>query len=149
MKPRRIRSLLAETTRMSPRVPPAVVLVAAALACAGCGRGSDEAATRAVTQRFLDAVAAHDGVDACAQLSSDTRSQVESQEHRRCPVAILGLGLDSGRVINVAVYLTSAKADLSNGQSAFLDQSPQGWELSAVGCQPQGGKPADEPFDCD
>jgi hypothetical protein len=134
---------------MSSRASLVLALFVCALACGGCGRGADEAASRAVTQRFLDALTAHDGAGACAQLSPDTVSAVESQEHRRCPIAILGLGLDSARVVKVAVYLTSAKADLSDGESAFLDQSPQGWRLSAVGCKPQGGKPADEPFDCD
>ena len=134
---------------MSLRAPLVCAVAVGALALTGCGRGTDETATRTVTQRFLDALSHHDGALACAQLSSATQSEVESQEHRRCPIAILNLNLNTARILRVAVYLTSAKVDLADGESVFLDQSSQGWELSAVGCKPQGGKPTNEPYDCD
>jgi hypothetical protein len=39
--------------------------------------------------------------------------------------------------------------DLTSGQSMFLSRTELGWRLSAVGCEPQAGKPADRPYDCE
>jgi hypothetical protein len=49
----------------------------------------------------------------------------------------------------VEVYVTNAKADLESGESAYLLQTQDGWRISAVGCTPEGGKPADRPYDCE
>jgi hypothetical protein len=38
---------------------------------------------------------------------------------------------------------------LSSGETAFLDQGHEGWRLSAIGCEPENGKPADRPYDCE
>jgi hypothetical protein len=52
-------------------------------------------------------------------------------------------------VARAQVYITSAKVDLADGESAFLDRTPAGWKLAAVGCKPKGSKPADRPYDCE
>jgi hypothetical protein len=52
-------------------------------------------------------------------------------------------------VRRAAVYITSAKVDLTHGESAFLNRTSAGWKLVAVGCKPQAGKPADQPFACE
>lgn len=134
---------------MARRVLVAVAVLAAAVPAAGCGRSGDREQARAVTERFFSAVQRHDGGAACAQLSTDTRSEVESQEKKPCAEAIGSLDLQPARVRSVQVFITSAKADLAGGESAFLSFGPEGWQLSAVGCRPQGGKPADEPYDCE
>lgn len=135
---------------MSPRrlsAPLTCALIA--LALAGCGRGADERTVGSVTQRFLQAVEAKDGAVACAQLTTAAVQQLESEESKPCPQAVTSVQASPGPVRRAAVYITSAKVDLTNGQSAFLNRTSAGWKLSAVGCKPQAGKPADQPYDCD
>jgi hypothetical protein len=120
-----------------------------ALALAGCGRGGDERTVGAVTQRFLRAVEAKDGAVACAQLTSAAEQQLESEEGERCSQAVTSVHASPSPVRRAAVYITSAKVDLTDGESAFLNRTSAGWKLSAVGCRPQAGKPADQPFACE
>jgi hypothetical protein len=127
----------------------AVVAAGAALAAAGCGRDGDREEVRSVTQGFFAALGAGDGAGACARLSEDTVTALESQEQEDCAQAVTGLQLEGGAPTRVQVYVTSAKADLRSGESAFLDRTAAGWRLSAVGCKPVGGKPADRPYDCE
>lgn len=127
----------------------ALAALAVAVAAGGCGQADDRAAVRAVTERFLAAHVADQGEEACAALSDDTRRQLEREEGVDCPRAVAALELDGGRVVRAQVYVTNAKVDLSSGESAFLSEERAGWRLSAVGCRPQGGKPADRPFTCE
>jgi hypothetical protein len=125
-----------------------LALLAVALVAAGCGRSGDRADARAVTVRFLGALARGDGALACAQLSPDTRAALVDEEGKPCRDAVGSLGLQPSPVTRLQLYVTNAKADLANGDSAFLSQGAQGWRLSAVGCRPARGKPADAPYDC-
>ena len=127
----------------------ALVFLSAALPLAGCGRDDDVTATQAVAERFFAAVQSGDGEQACAQLSPDTRAELESREQRACREAVTELQLEGGRVARVEVYVTNARAELSSGEVAFLDQGEEGWRLSAVGCTAEDGKPADRPYDCE
>jgi hypothetical protein len=127
------------------------VLAAVAVAClplAGCGQSDDRAEVRSVTERFFAALEADDGAAACAALSTDTRAALEDEAQRECREAVTELRLEGGPPTRVQVYVVSAKADFPSGESAFLSRTQEGWRLSAVGCEPQRGKPADEPFDC-
>lgn len=126
----------------------AVALLLAALA-GGCARDGDRDTVEAVTDRFYAALDAGDGATACAQLSTDTRSELESQEQQPCAEAVGSLQLEGGDLERVQVYVTNAKADLASGETAFLSLTSDGWRLSAVGCTPVGGKPADRPYDCE
>ena len=125
-----------------------VALVLAVLA-GGCARGDDRDAVEAVTDRFYAALNAGDGETACAQLGSDTRTELESQVRQACAEAVGSLQLEGGAVTRVQVYVTNAKADLDSGETAFLSLTRDGWQLSAVGCTPVGAKPADRPYDCE
>jgi hypothetical protein len=125
----------------------AVALVVAAMA-GGCTRGGDRDAVQAVTDRFYAALEAGDGETACAQLSTDSRTELESQEQEACAEAVGSLEVEGGDLTRIQVYVTNAKADLASGESAFLSHTEDGWRLSAVGCQPVG-KPADRPYDCE
>jgi hypothetical protein len=127
----------------------AIAVLTAALALAGCGRDADAAATQAVTERFFSALQSGGGEQACAQLSPDTRSELESQEQRSCRESVSELQLEGGRVAKVEVYVLSAKVDLSNGETVFLEKGREGWRLAAVGCKPEDGNPADRPYDCE
>jgi hypothetical protein len=128
----------------------AVAGVALALGClcAGCGSGGARADVRSVSARFSRALAAHDGVAACATLSDQARAHLENEEAKSCQEAITGLGLRPSAVRRVQVYLTSAKADLADGDSLYLSNGSDGWRLDAAGCKPEGGKPADRPYNC-
>ena len=125
-----------------------LALLVVAVGVAGCGRGGDRADARAVTVRFLTALERGDGTVACAQLSPDTRAALVDEEQKPCREAVGSLGLQTSPVTRLQLYVTNAKADLANGDSAFLSQGAQGWRLSAVGCRPARGKPADAPYDC-
>lgn len=116
--------------------------------CAGCGRGGARADVRSVSDRFLNALAADDGAAACATLSRQARAALENEEGKPCDEAIVDLGLQRSAVRRVQVYLTSAKADLADGDSLFLSNGAEGWRLDAAGCKPEGRKPADRPYDC-
>jgi hypothetical protein len=128
-----------------------IVLCVASLAIltGGCGAGDQRAHVRTVSERFLAAVAGGDGRAACAQLSPDARSELESQEQQACARAVGGLDLHSSAIERVQIYVTNAKVDLRDGKSLFLDEGAEGWRLSAIGCQVVGGKPADRPYDCE
>jgi hypothetical protein len=119
------------------------------LATAGCGQSDDRAAVRSVSDRFFASVDSGDGEAACAELSADARTELEGQEQRECRVAVTHLRLEGGAPAHIEVYLTNAKVDLPGGESAFLDRTQQGWRLSAIGCKPQRGRPADRPYDCE
>jgi hypothetical protein len=109
----------------------------------GCGSSSEPAA---VADRFQKALNGRDGAGACAQLSSQTASKLEDQEHKPCEQAILGLGLPGGRVARSQVYVTSASVSLAGGNALFMSEAADGWEISAAGCRPTG---PDLPYDCD
>jgi hypothetical protein len=125
----------------------ALVLVAALLS-AGCAPAGEEAAVRAATNRFFAALASGDGAGACAQLSAETRSKLESQEGRPCRAAIGDLGLKAAAVTRVHVHIVDALVELAGGRAAFLGHEQDGWRISAVGCS-SAGKSADRPYDCD
>jgi hypothetical protein len=131
------------------RVALAIVLVVFGLGVGACGQSDDRERVRSVTEAFVAAYAADDGEGACAQLSGDTLEELARQKQAACPEAVTELQLDPGAVAKVAVYLTNAKVDLRTGESVFLSEESEGWRLSALGCRPQGGKPADRPFDCE
>jgi hypothetical protein len=124
-----------------------VLLVA--LATTACGQSDDRAQVRSVTEAFVAAYRHDDGGTACAQLSRDTRRALESEEGKSCRRAVTELRLDAGGVSGVEVFVTNAKVALRTGESVFLSKQSVGWRISAVGCRPQGGKPADRPFDCE
>jgi hypothetical protein len=127
----------------------AVVLVALAAAAAACGQSDDRDQVRAVAERFFAAVEGGDGAAACEQLSEDARSTLEREEEQPCREAIASLELEGGELGAVEVYLTNAKVDLASGDSAFLSLTADGWRLTAAGCQPEEGEPADVPLECE
>jgi len=88
-----------------------------------------------------------DGAAACALLTSGTRRQLEADEGESCEKAIGAVELPAPSPVGrVAVYITSASADLEVGGTLFLDETPSGWRVSAAGCAP---RPGGQPFDCE
>src|SRR5215208_3746166 len=133
---------------MAPRRWPVLLslIVAATVAMTGCDSGREQDAA-GVAKRFSAALAAHDGTAACRQLSSDTVSQLESEEKSSCDKAILGLGLSAAPVRSTQVYVTEAKVDLAGGESLFLGETGDGWQIAAAGCKPQPGE--ETPYECE
>ena len=123
----------------------ALPLAALCAAGAGCGRGDAERESRQVAERFHSAVERGDGRAACDELSEATASELESQEGKPCEQAVLTLELGGGKPAAARVFLTSASVDLLEGGTDFLDETSDGWKLSAVGCTPVPG----EPHDCE
>jgi hypothetical protein len=120
-----------------------VALGALVLALSGCGRDGDRQSVRAVVDGFYAAVRDHHGDRACALLSPDTRKALEQQESKPCGQAVDELHLDDGRPDRVDVFSTEASVELVGGDTVFLGNSPNGWQISAAGCQLQRNKPAD------
>jgi hypothetical protein len=118
-----------------------------ALALAGCGTADREREAAAVAERFHAALEARDGQAACAELSPETASTLEQQEMKPCEEAILTLELPrGGTVADARVYMTSAIARRAEGGSDFLDRGPDGWTVSAAGCEPTA---PEHPYDCE
>ena len=119
------------------------------IAIAGCGSSDDRAAATAVAERFFAALASGDGATACDQLSVDTRMKLEQDAQKPCREAIGDAKIQPGALAAIELFSTNAKADLVNGDSAFLSLTAAGWRLSAVGCKPADGPPSDVPLDCE
>jgi hypothetical protein len=126
---------------------------AASLACllalvvCGCGTGDREHDAAAVSARFHAAVEAGDGEAACAQLNPETASKLEKQEQKPCEEAILSLELPKGHTVaDASVHVTSAFTTLAESGSDFLDEGPDGWRVSAAGCEPTAPS---QPYDCE
>lgn len=130
--------------RLSPAVFAALPLLLGA-----CGTGEDRTQAEGVVERFYAAIEREDGQAACDQLSATAAAQLESQSGQACREVVTRLELDPGPVHRTEVFVTTAKVDLEGGDSLFLGREPTGWKLTAIGCKPEQGKPADRPFECE
>jgi hypothetical protein len=118
-----------------------------ALAASGCGTGERADDAAAVTGRFHAALGAKDGQAACQELSEETASQLEQQEGKPCEEAVLELDLQRGGTVAVRhVEMRSAYTSLAEGGTDFLDEGPEGWKISAAGCEPTA---PGQPYDCE
>ena len=111
----------------------------------GLARSDDDPAAGETVARFATALDERDGRAACVELSADAREALESEEASECEEAILELDLTLGEVSAVEVADSAATVELSEGGSVYLDDTSEGWRISAVGCEPR----PDEPDDCD
>jgi hypothetical protein len=118
-----------------------VLLCLPAVALAGCGTSADRAQSRAAVQALYAAVQRHDGAAACAQMSPSLRQQIVHDSGSSCAKAVLDFDLRPGRPTTVHVYADAAQVRLTGGDTAFLDDTRQGWRVEAVGCRPQGKGP--------
>jgi hypothetical protein len=130
-------------------VRPIVVVFACllALVTTGCAAGERADDVAAVTARFHAALEAGDGPAACAELSAETVSKLERDEEKPCEEAILGLDLPKGGTIAVRrVEMRSAYTRLAEGGADFLNEGPDGWKISAAGCEPTV---SGRPYECE
>jgi hypothetical protein len=125
-----------------------LVLIVAGIAAAiaiGLVRGADDDGAGETVERFAQAIEQQDGAAACTELSADTRGSLESQEGSECEEALLELELSLGSVSQIKVAETSATVELTEGGSVYLEETSNGWRITAVGCEPR----PDEPDDCE
>ena len=123
-----------------------MLLAAAAALLAGCGGSGRDDDVQSAVERFNRAFESRDAKAACDELTEDAQSELEKTEKKPCEEAILGQELTPSPVTRVEVHVTSAIADLEGGGSVFLDDTPDGWKISAAGCRPQTG---DQPYHCE
>jgi hypothetical protein len=117
------------------------------LPLAACGTASREHDAAAVAERFQAALQSKDGKAACAELSEETASKLEQQEKEPCDQAILGLELPKGGgVAFTEIEVTSAYVRLAAGGADFLDEGPEGWSISAAGCEQTA---PEQPYECE
>jgi hypothetical protein len=126
---------------------PAVFACLLALALAACGTADRERDAAAVTERFHAALDSGDGQAACEELSEETASKLEQQEKKPCEEAILGLELPKGGTVAFRhVEMGSAYTALDGGGTDFLNEGPDGWKISAAGCEPTA---SERPYECE
>ena len=123
----------------------AVMLGALALAAGGCGNDARERDARTAVEAFYAAYAAKDGPGACAQLSQDAASALETSEKEPCERAVLSVELKRAAIAQTSVWITSAEVKLTNGGAVFLDEIGGRWRIGAAGCSPQPG----QPYECE
>jgi hypothetical protein len=129
------------------RAKPVLCACLLALALPACGTADREHDAATVAERFHAALDARDGEAACSELNPETASALEQQEQKPCEEAILTLELPrGGTVVDARVYVTSAFAQRAEGGSDFLDRGPDGWMVSAAGCEPTA---PEQPYDCE
>jgi hypothetical protein len=130
-------------------VGPKRVVLACLLAwlLGACGTADRETDAAAVTERFHAALEAGEGQAACDELSEETVSKLEQQEQKPCEEAILGLQLPKGGTVAVKrVEVLNASMGLSQGGTDFLSEGPEGWKISAAGCEPTA---PEQPYECE
>ena len=134
--------------RIAARAARSAAALLAVAALAGCGTAEDRDQARTAAERLYAAVDADDGDAACRQLSPDARDELESQEKSSCADAVLELDLQTGdaRAQRVEVFTSEAAVHLTGGDTVFLDETQEGWRVSALGCRDQR---TDSPADCE
>jgi hypothetical protein len=137
---------------MNPRTAPVfalymAIIVAGIVAATVIGlvRTQDDPAAARAVARFSAAIQRRDGAAACRQLSASTIKSLEQQEGTGCEKAVLAVGLKGGRVSRSDVVERSAKVDVAEDGSVFLDQTRRGWLITAFACKPVKARP----YDCE
>lgn len=123
-----------------------VAAAAVALVLTGCGATDSEGA-RDAAERLYAAHADSDGAAACATLSDDTREQLVKDAGKPCPEAVLELDLSGRATVGAEAYVTEAKVETDGGDSVFLEETGDGWRVTAAGCRPAPGR--ESPYDCE
>lgn len=121
-----------------------LIASAGALLLVGCSAAVPMGEAAAVAQRFASASPA----DACGLLAPETLTKLEQRSGKSCADAIVGFDLAGGEAVQrVEVAGESAQVRLA-GQVVFLARFPQGWLVTAAGCQKPDPDPA-EPYECE
>ena len=136
------------TRRTAPVFAVYLAMIAAGIVAAtviGLVRTRDDPAAARTVARFSAAIQQRDGAAACEQLSAATIESLEQEEGAGCEKAVLELGLKGGRPSRSDVAERSAKVDVGEDGSVFLDNTRRGWLITAFGCKPVEARP----YDCE
>jgi len=124
-----------------------VLLAVAVLISAGCGASrSEQRDADATVERFYAGVQGNDGNAACQQLAPKTQQELEKSAGSTCARAIGDEDLPQPGetvVTRTEVYGQEAMV-VMKGDTVFLARFPEGWKITAAGCEPQPG----QPYDC-
>jgi hypothetical protein len=115
------------------------------IALASCG-ATDSGGAADAAERLYAAYGNEDGAAACETLTEDTRRQLVEQERKPCEEAVLGLKLSGERAVGTSAFITEAKVDFDGGDSVFVEETADGWQVNAAGCKPVRDQEA--PYDC-
>ena len=121
------------------------VVAAALIAVSACtGPGADQAGQ--VADSFAR-LTQDDPAKACDLLAPKTREEIEKSADKSCAEALPDQDLpDPSPLLSVEVYGHDAIARFGN-DTMFLALFPEGWRVTAAGCQP--GPNDAKPYDCD
>ncbi|TMR92101.1 hypothetical protein [Nonomuraea basaltis] len=118
-----------------------ILLIALAVAVAGCGVDTTSAARAA--ERFHAALSAHQEGAACGMLTRKTADKLPGPG-QSCADALRELRLGpGGAVTSVSVWGEDAQVRLA-GDTLFLHRFSDGWRVRAAGCEPV----RDLPYEC-
>lgn len=118
--------------------------LAAGLLTSGCGAELSQQEASAAAVAFVQAEPAQ----ACQQLAPETRKSTEVESKADCAQALAELELGSDTTVqSVEVAGESGQVRFSD-QVIFLARFPDGWLVTAAGCQRTDADPA-VPYDCE
>lgn len=120
----------------------ALALAVAAL-CSGCGNEDDERDAAAAVTQLVEAIDRGDGARACEVLTDEASSALAEATGQTCETEVVKLEVSPSEVVATHVAITSAQVDLTGGDTFFLDETPEGWRVSAAGCEARPGGPYD------
>lgn len=114
-------------------------LVAASTSCGAVAVRED--AAKSVAEKFYPAVAERDGPAACRLLAPGTLEEFEQSQEEPCTKAVVAASIPApGAVGDVEVYGGQARVVFAH-DTVFLAAFTAGWRVTALGCQPRGGRP--------
>ncbi len=108
----------------------------------GCASLSDrEDAAANAGLRFEAALAAKDNAALCTDLAPGTREELEDTAKSGCDQAVADSDVpQAAHVRRVDVYGRQARVVLDS-DTLFLSLFPDGWKVTAAGCEPRPRKP--------
>lgn len=122
----------------------ALLAVALVVGVAGCGVGPGRDGPIRAARAFYAALDSGDGSKACARLAPEARQKLEESEGESCAEAITSLDLSGTTVRSLDVFGHGARVVLDR-DTAFLGRFPDGWRITAAGCQERS---QGLPYDC-
>ncbi|MEV4873319.1 hypothetical protein [Streptomyces syringium] len=123
-----------------------VIAVVAVCAASGCGTVSErrDGAT-AATALFEKALGSRQYAKVCAVLAPATREELAQSARATCEEAMGQEEVPAGGPVrHVDVYGNQARAVLA-ADTLFLSRFPDGWKVTAAGCEER----PDKPYQCE
>ena len=110
----------------------------------GLARNGDDPAAGAAVAAFGSALDSGDGGRACSLLTEDAQDAVEQSRRKSCEAGVLELRRlisPAGTPAEANRAESSALVRMSGGGTWFLDETRDGWRVSAAGCEANPGLP--------